>query len=254
MSRSRSRRGAVLALVDEGGLAALVEEQRDRVVRRHRRARGRSSRRGRRRTGTATGNSARNSSASARASQPSMPRNATSLAAVGAHALEDRELGAARAAPRRPLVHDDGVAAQLAQTRAARRQPAVEQLGRLRVQRGQRRGRALQRLLRARRRSNVAARRPPSRPIRPARARSPATATSAAARAKGSARRTRNSLEAGDFSKSAGGSASMRVARGPPGGAGRPSRSSSADTASPDVASHLSEAPSPHCRLRAILG
>ena len=127
--------------MDERGLAPRVQEHGDGVVRgrpdgprdvlvrvevgreRHREARAGSARAG------------------WRLSPELRPTNAT-VAAVRRDPLQDGELRAARAAPRRPLVDHDRVSAQRAQARAERRDAALEQLAGLRVQRRERRGRA----------------------------------------------------------------------------------------------------------------
>src|SRR5919109_1094015 len=67
------------------------------------------------------------------------------LAAVGGDLLEDRELGAARPAPRRPLVDDDRVALQVG--KALVESAAVEDRARLVVERGERGRRAGELLL-----------------------------------------------------------------------------------------------------------
>jgi hypothetical protein len=66
------------------------------------------------------------------------------LAALDGLALEERELEAARTAPRRPLVDDDRPAAQRVEAAVEGGAAAAEQLGGLVVQRRERRGRALE--------------------------------------------------------------------------------------------------------------
>ena len=140
MSASRSAAACVAALVDEDRLPAAVDEHGRGVVRGDlQRARDPLRRVLVGRVGDRE--VVRGSVAAAAGLSPALtPEEGDRLAALGRHALEDRELRPARAAPRGPLVDHDGMAAQRAQPRVERVGPALAAARGLGVQRGERSG------------------------------------------------------------------------------------------------------------------